>query len=467
MTAPPSSRPQHSDDRAPDDRALEAAASEAAASEAAASGPPGGDGATAPIDAGACPVAEPMDLPASMHRLADEVPAELEGAPRIRWIAERVGDLPAADREAAAARFADLAARMIDLNASDLDVGGPAAAERVWYRVDGRKEIHPEMGALPLALADVLLLTLLARHQREELVERFSVDFGYTLPADDAPGARATPRRYRTTVYFDNQHLALSMRMLAWKPRPLRSLGFHPVIERGFLFRYVRDGLTLLTGVTGSGKSTTLDAIVDANNEDTEAHILIVAQPIEYIHASKKCIIRHREVGADVGSFLDGMVQGLRQDPDIVVVGEMRDPETISTAMEMADTGHKVFSTLHTGSAIETIDRIVAEYPSVEQDRVRYRLGDVLRCVVSQKLLPAVNGGRVLAKEVLWMTPSSRAAIRNGNTGEIYQMIWQGTDQGMLTLEQDLARLVRTGDVTVDTAMSYANNKRRLMQLLK
>jgi twitching motility protein PilT len=126
-----------------------------------------------------------------------------------------------------------------------------------------------------------------------------------------------------------------------------------------------------------------------------------------------------------------------------------------------------VFSTLHTGSAIETIDRIVAEYPSAEQDRIRHRLADVLRCVVSQKLLPAVGGGRVLAKEVLWMTPSSRAAIKNGNLSEIYQMLWQGTDQGMVTLEQDLSRLVRGGEVTLDVAMSYANNKRRLKQLLK
>jgi len=406
----------------------------------------------------------PLDLPASVRALVDRVPADLDGPRRIRWYAEQMADLPAADREAVRDRFAELARKMIEINASDLDFGGPAAVERIWYRVDGRKEMYPEMGALTMNEADVLLTTILAPHQRTHLLEHFAVDFGYTLTTEDDNDA---DRRYRTTVYFDNKHLALSMRMLAWKPRALRSLGFHPLIERGFLFRYVRDGLTLFTGVTGSGKSTTLDAIVDANNEDMEGHILIVAQPLEYIHTSKKCIVRHREVGTDVNSFVDGMVQGLRQDPDIVIVGEMRDPETISTAMEMADTGHKVFSTLHTGSAIETIDRVVAEYPSDEQDRVRHRLADVLRCVVSQKLLPALGGGRVLAKEVLWMTPSSRAAIKNGNVGEIYQMIWQGTDEGMTTLEQDLNRLVRSGEITVDTAMSYANNKRRLMQLLK
>ncbi len=405
-----------------------------------------------------------MDLPESIRALVQRAPADLDGPRRIHWYAEQLADIPAADREAVRDRFAELARKMIGLNASDLDLGGPAALEGIWYRVDGRKERYPEMGSLTMDEADVLLAAILAPHQQTHVLDHLAVDFGYALPADEEGGA---DRRYRTTVYFDNKHLALSMRMLAWKPRALRSLGFHPLIERGFLFRYVRDGLTLFTGVTGSGKSTTLDAIVDANNEDVEGHVLIVAQPLEYIHTSKKCIVRHREVGSDVNSFVDGMVQGLRQDPDIVIVGEMRDPETISTAMEMADTGHKVFSTLHTGSAIETIDRVVAEYPSEEQDRVRHRLADVLRCVVSQKLLPATGGGRVLAKEVLWMTPSSRAAIKNGNVGEIYQMIWQGTDQGMTTLEQDLNRLVRGGEISLDVAMSYANNKRRLMQLIK
>ncbi|PEN11382.1 twitching motility protein PilT [Longibacter salinarum] len=405
----------------------------------------------------------PIHIPTSFAALAQQAPPDLHGMMRMRWLAARLNQLPAADRRQARDDFDVLAERMVTLNASDLDLGGPASEKNAWFRVDGRKTPHPDLGTFEIEATDVWILCVLVGHQRKILLERFSVDFSYSLALnEDEPD-----RRYRTTVYFDNQHLALSMRLLAWKPRALRSLGFHPIIERGFLFRYVRDGLTLFTGVTGSGKSTTLDAIVHANNEDTEAHILIVAQPLEYIHTSNKCIIRHREVGTDVANFVDGMVQGLRQDPDIVIVGEMRDPETISTAMEMADTGHKVFSTLHTGSAIETIDRIVAEYPSEEQDRVRHRLADVLRCVVSQKLLPSVGGGRTLAKEVLWMTPAARAAIKNGNTPEIYQMIWQGQDQGMITLEQDLTRLVRQGEVTTETALSYANNKRRLLQLMR
>ena len=405
----------------------------------------------------------PIHVPDSFAALARSAPEDLSGLRRIRWLSRRLDRLPDTDRRKAKDDLDALAARMVRLNASDLDLGGPAAAHQVWFRVDGCKRPYPDMGTFDLAATDAWLLSILADHQRDALLHRFSVDFGHSLAVHpDEP-----ERRFRATVYFDNQHVALGMRLLAWKPRPLRSLGFHPLVERGFLFRYVRDGLTLFTGVTGSGKSTTLDAIVDANNEDTAAHILIVAQPLEFIHTSKKCIIRHREVGTDVQSFVDGMVQGLRQDPDIVIVGEMRDSETISTAMEMADTGHKVFSTLHTGSAIETIDRIVAEYPSDEQHRVRNRLADVLRCVVSQKLLPSIGGGRTLAKEVLWMTPASRAAIKNGNVPEIYQMMWQGQDQGMITLEQSLARLIRRGEVATDTALSYANNKRRLLHMLR
>jgi twitching motility protein PilT len=193
---------------------------------------------------------------------------------------------------------------------------------------------------------------------------------------------------------------------------------------------------------------------------------VIIGNPVEFMHQSKKCIVRHREVGRDVPSFKDGIVQALRQDPDIVVIGEMRDPLTISAGLEITDSGHKVFSTLHTSSAVESIDRIIAEYPHDEQERVRNRLADVLRCVVSQKLCPRVGGGRVLAKEVLWMTPSAQAAIKNENTSEIYQMMWEGWSKGMITLEQDLFRLVRQGLITHETAMNYANNKRRLQRLV-
>jgi len=401
-------------------------------------------------------------LPASYYLMLSDLSPELEGVHRAKEMAERINRLPFSDREAVRDIFTRLAREMVTLDATDIDIGGPACMEQVWYRVDGAKKPYPNMGRFTYSETDAILITMLSPVQQQDLFRNLAFDFGFQLDIEGHD-----PRRYRATIYFDNMWLALGMRMLARKAFELRSLGFHPLIERGLMFRHVRDGLTLVTGVTGSGKSTTLDAVVEANNQDVEAHVLIIAQPLEYIHTSKKCVIRHREVGTDVPSFVQGLVQGLRQDPDIVIVGEMRDKETITTAMETADTGHKVFSTLHTGSATESIDRVVAEYPTDEQERVRHRLADVLRCIVSQKLLPGIGGGRVLAKEVMWMTSSERAAIKNGNTNEIYQMMWEGSKYGKNTLEQDLFRLVRQGEITPETAQSYANNKRRLMQLFE
>ena len=168
------------------------------------------------------------------------------------------------------------------------------------------------------------------------------------------------------------------------------------------------------------------------------------------MHKSNVSMIKHREVGRDVLSFKEGVIQALRQDPDIIVIGEMRDPDTIIAALEVTDTGHKVFSTLHTSSAVESIDRIVAEIHPTEQERVRNRLADVLISVVSQKLVPSIDGKRVLAKEVLIVTPSVKAAIKNNNTSEIYMMINQGSQSGMITMEQDLKRLYLKKKITLD-----------------
>ncbi len=409
---------------------------------------------------GAAP--ELTGLPAWVSEIASSAPRILQGEDRLKFYAEEVDKVDVTKREALRDYLDSFVGLLHTLGASDMDLGGPACVGRVWYRVDGEKTPHTEVGARSNDEVDVLILNLLSPRQRTDLFEVQSCDFSHFL--DVGEGA---DRRFRCTVYFDTQHLGMCMRAINETIRKLDSLGFHASVQRGFMFRHVRDGLTLFTGVTGSGKSTTLDAIIDANNHDFNGHIVIVAKPIEYMHAPDKCIIRHREVGPDVPSFKDGVVQALRQDPDVIMIGEMRDPITISAAIEAADTGHKVFSTLHTSSAVESLDRMIAEYPSEEQDRIRMRLADVLTCVVSQKLAPRIGGGRVLVKEVLWVTPSVRAAILNGNTGEIYQMLWEGAKQGMITLEQDLVRLVRERKITPEIARQYANNKRRLAQLLQ
>lgn len=403
-------------------------------------------------------------LPKICKTILESVPPSLVGEDRARYLAEQVNALLDKDRTLLREHMQLLVKRMLELNASDLDMGGPGANGYVWYRVHGDKRPYEEIGTYLCDETALLILNLLTERQFQIFFEAYSLDFSYELPIE---GRNGMPRRFRATVYFDMDHVALNMRAISDEIRPLKSLGFHPLIERGLMFRHMRDGLTLVTGVTGSGKSTTLDAIIDANNDDVYAHVVIIARPIEYVHRSRKCLIRHREVGRDVRTFKDGIVQALRQDPDIIVIGEMRDPETISAALEITDSGHKVFSTLHTSSAVETIDRIVAEYPPEEQDRVRNRLADVLRCVVSQKLVPKIGGGRILAKEVLWMTPSARAAIKNKNTSEIYQMMWEGGAMGMTTMEQDLCRLVRQQLITPEVAFDFANNKRRLQQLLQ
>lgn len=424
--------------------------------------PPLGTAPIGSVPAVTTPNPSAPTVPDAVRLLARSAPRSLLGRDRVKFFAEQATRFAPRDREAAVAYLEQFIARMRDLGASDLDLGGPAASGRAWYRVDGDKKPHEELAGSNDEI-DVMLLLLAGELQHRELFERHAIDFSYSLP--DPEGGE--PFRFRATLYFDFGHLGLCVRAINQKTFPLRSLGFHPVIERGLMFRHVRDGLTLVTGVTGSGKSTTLDAIVDANNDDFDGHVVIVAKPIEYMHTSRRCIVRHREVGQDVPSFKEGIIQALRQDPDIIIVGEMRDPETIQAAMEAADTGHKVFSTLHTSSAVESLDRIIAEFPPVEQGRVRNRLADTLRCVISQKLCPKVGGGRVLAKEVLWMTPSVRAAIKNDNLGEIYQMIYEGGKLGMITLEQDLVRLLHERKITPETAMNYANNKRRLQQLLQ
>jgi twitching motility protein PilT len=257
------------------------------------------------------------------------------------------------------------------------------------------------------------------------------------------------------------------MRAIDSKIRPYEGYQFHPNVTKMLSLEHSKDGLNLVTGITGSGKSTTLDAIVDLNNRQINAHVIIIASPVEYIHNSKKCIIRHREVGLDTTSFKNGTIEALRQDPDIIIIGEMRDPDTIMAALEVADSGHKVFSTLHTSSATESLDRIIGEVNPSEQERVRVRLADLLRCVVSQKLVPGLDGRLLLAKEVLIMTPSTKAAIRNKNLSEIYQMISEAEKLGMITMEQDLRRLYRERKISLETALNYANNKRRMQQILK
>ncbi len=390
----------------------------------------------------------------------EAIPRLLQGGDRQARVGEIVARLDESDRDQIVALAEELMARMVVLEASDMDLGGEGCREAIWYRVAGRKYPDFECPAFSHAESDLLIHSLLSEKQCSHLLTQRNLDFSYTIMVD---GIR---HRLRADAYFDLGSLALNMRLIPGEIRRLRDLGFHSRAMSRFSVLREKRGLVLVTGITGSGKSSTLDSIIDANNLAAEAHVVVIASPIETIHQPKRCIIRHREVGRDVASFKEGTIQALRQDPDIVVVGEMRDPDTIMTVLEITDSGHKVFSTLHTSSAAESVDRIIGEVPPIEQERVRLRLADVLSCVVSQKLVPDVRGGRVLAKEVLLVNSSVRAAIKNNNVGEVYQMMMESRDQGMVTLEQDLHRLVGAGLIRPDSARDHANNKRRMESLL-
>lgn len=344
--------------------------------------------------------------------------------------------------------------------ASDIDFGAPGAMDRIWMRVYGNKKPLPEYGEYSRLETTAIIGSWLSPLQKQKLFNNMVLDFSATVPVSDRE------IRFRGTCYLDRGYMCVNFRRVndfVYSMEQLRMPG--PIRERMNL-RYEKTGLILVTGITGSGKSTTLDAVIDMNNRENHAHIVIISDPIEYVHESKLCLVRHREVGADVISFAHGSIEALRQDPDIIIVGEMRDPNTISTVLEITDSGHKAFTTLHTSSAIDSIHRIIGEFPPEEQERIRNRLADVLSIIISQKLVPSVDNRIVMTREILAVDPSVQAAIRNKNIGEIYQMMVEGKRYGMCTLEQDLHELLKRGVISQKTAMGFANNKKRMHQLI-
>jgi len=397
-----------------------------------------------------------------LQKIVQTIPPALIGPDRVTYLLDTADKIPSEEKIVLRELFNKFLTSMIEREASDIEVGGHGNGGYVWMRIYGKKERIKDFLQLTEEEAAVIIINLLNNNQRKYLSVTRNLDFSYTYLYE----RRRTNVRFRADAYFDLDSLALNMRSINAKVFPLESLEFHPLALKAMSHNYIKFGLSLITGITGSGKSTTLDAIIDYHNKFDPSHIVIIASPIEFVHNSNVSIIRHREVGRDVLSFKDGVIQSLRQDPDIIVIGEMRDPDTILAALEVTDTGHKVFSTLHTSSAVESLDRIVAEVHPNEQDRVRNRLADVLISVVSQKLVPSLDGKRVLAKEVLIVNPSVKAAIKNNNTSEIYMMINQGAQQGMLTLEQDLKRLYLQKKISLEAAISYSNNKTRIQQIL-
>ncbi|MDZ7290178.1 MAG: ATPase, T2SS/T4P/T4SS family [candidate division KSB1 bacterium] len=393
--------------------------------------------------------------------LITQISSSVEGIERLTIIGQLIDKQPEEIRHQLRLAVEFFLLTMESKEASDLDFGSVGSNGMVWYRIYGKKAPDPEMGNFTVDETDLLLLNLLMQVERQDLWNRRQLDFSYQLPG---PTGR---KRFRATMYLELNHLAMNLRRINTEVRPFSGLGLHRNVARLMSLEYEKRGLILITGITGSGKSATLDTIIDANNRHSQGHIVVIADPLEYIHTSNKCAIRHREVGRDVPSFKEGTIQALRQDPDIIVIGEMRDPDTIATVLEAADSGHKVFTTLHTSSAVESIDRILGESMPLEQTRIRERLASVLTCVISQKLVPTLNGKLVLAKEVMVANVPVRAAIRNNHTDEIYQIIQQCSNEGMITMEQDLARLHKNNTISYEQALNNANNKKRFEDLVK
>jgi len=391
------------------------------------------------------------------------IPDRISGIERQQVISAMIEEqLSEHDRGLLQAYFDQLLLGLRNWGASDMEFGGAGCDGKIWARKDGQKAPLENSAEVTETGAGILLQNLLTQLQRETLIQCRNLDFSYSIA-----GENKTRIRFRADAYFEMGTLAANFRVIDTELRAIETYGFNPFVLRMLNLTHTKEGLILVTGITGSGKSSTLDALVDYNNQIIGGHIVVISSPLEFVHVSKRCLIRHREVGRDTGTFKSGIVEALRQDPDIIVVGEMRDPETIVAALEAADSGHKVISTLHTSSAVESVERIIAETPSIEQERVRLRLAAILKCVISQKLVPAMNGGRVLAKEVMVVTPSIQAAIKNNNTEEVYQMITEGKKYGMCTMEQDLKRLAATNRISIQTAENFANNKRMMQQLLQ
>src|SRR5687768_13323130 len=348
--------------------------------------------------------------------------------------------------------FAELLLEVLERRASDLHI---TAASKPMVRVRGRLlelEDYPTLGATDTR---EIIYSILTNDQRQRLETDWQLDFAYAIPGH---------ARFRVNAYFQRGALGAAFRLIPSTIQGIDELGLPPAVHE---FTKKPRGFVLVTGPTGSGKSTSLAAMVDAINRTREEHIMTIEDPIEFLHGHKKCVVNQRELGSDAQSFAAAIKGALRQDPDVILVGEMRDLETISTALTAAETGHLVFATLHTQDTPQTIDRIIDVFPPHQQDQVRVQLSVALQGIVTQTLLPTADGaGRCLAAEVLVPTPAIRNLIREGKTHQIYSVLQTSAAQGMQTMDASLATLVRGGKITRALAESRATSPEELRRLL-
>ena len=336
----------------------------------------------------------------------------------------------------------ELLHRSFEVKASDLHLtkGVPPV-----YRIHGQLEHY---GTEPLDSADLLEMvkTILPVHKQQEFEEKGETDFNYSLPGKC---------RFRVNAYHQRNEVSVAARLIEAKIPSIETLNMPQVL---YQLAEKPQGLILVTGPTGSGKSTTLAAMIDYINETRAKHIITLEDPIEYLHSHKKSIINQREVGVDTKSFANGLRASLRQDPDIILVGEMRDYETISTAITAAETGHLVMATLHTSSAPTTIDRIIDVFPPHQQAQIRVQLANVLQGIISQRLFVRRDvKGRIAATEILVQAPSISNLIRNEKVHQIPSVMQTSKALGMHTLQSSIQQLITTGKISLEDARPYMN----------
>src|SRR6188472_3221557 len=325
--------------------------------------------------------------------------------------------------------FADLLMDVVARRASDLHITAGAAP---MVRIRGRLvavEGYPRL--TPTDCREVVY-SILTNDQRQKLETDWQIDFAYSVPGH---------ARFRVNAYFQRSAIGAAFRLIPADIVTIDDLGLPSAVHE---FTKKPRGFVLVTGPTGSGKSTSLAAMIDEINASREEHIMTVEDPIEFLHGNRKCIVNQREIGSDAQSFATAIKAALRQDPDVILVGEMRDLETIHTALTAAETGHLVFATLHTQDAPQSIDRIIDVFPSAQQAQVRVQLSVALQGVMTQTLLPTADGsGRCVACEVLVPTPAVRNLIREGKTHQIYSVLQTSSSVGMQTMDAALATLIR------------------------
>jgi twitching motility protein PilT len=413
-------------------RAIEHLADDGPAPERGASPP---STAGLPVPPGGQPGA-PSEETAVAEETAD-VTADLPAAPDLAMPSLRLEEATAIDLD-------EILGELIDRGGSDLHL---TAGVPPTVRVHGELEHLTDYPKLTPNELQKMIYGILTQRQREVFENDLELDLSYSIPDKG---------RFRVNVFQQRDSMGAVMRLIPFEILPMEKLGIPAQVNN---FAFMPRGFVLVTGPTGSGKSTTLASLIDVINSERASHIMTVEDPIEFLHKHKRSLVNQRELGTDTRSFAQALKHVLRQDPDVILVGEMRDLETIQIALTAAETGHLVFGTLHTQDAPQTVDRIIDVFPPHQQEQIRVMLAGALQGVVVQTLLKTSDGsGRVPACEVMVCTPAIKNLIREGKTHQMYSSIQAGKQHGMITMDQSLANLVLKGTVTYDAALERCNN---------